>query len=397
MTGYIAIFGWPAAVAAFFARFGLSAAVCVTVIYGYLLLPQRPVIDLPILPALDKNSIPALTALLFVIVGAQNLSSGGRPQVIPKGGFLRFMLVGFLVCGLMTAILNTDALRYGATFLAGMTVYDGMSAGLSALILLIPFTIGYSCLAHPKDHRVILIVLAFAGAFYSVLGIYEMVMSPQLNLSIYGFFPHEWLQHRRGAGWRPIIFLEHGLFVASFLSMAAVAAIGIFRGEKGSAKTKGLWLAGFTGATLLLSGNLGASLILLTCGSVLLFTSPRMQMWVAAAFALLVLLYPIARGANVIPIGTVLSAANSFDEARAQSLEFRLDNEEELLEKARERPLFGWGGWARGRIYNDAGRMVSVTDGYWIIIFGDGGLVRYLFEMGLLTLPSFCWHGARRR
>ncbi len=65
-------------------------------------------------------------------------------------------------------------------------------------------------------------------------------------------------------------------------------------------------------------------------------------------------------------------------------MEFRFDNEEILGEKARERILFGWGGWGRNRVYGEnwLGEIVdiSVTDSLWIIIFGINGL------FGLITL-----------
>lgn len=387
MTTYITLLGWPAAVAAFFSRYSLSTAVSVTIIYGYLFLPRRPVINLPLLPSLDKNTVPALAALLFVIVALQRFPPAERPGLIPRGFLVRTLMIGFLLSGLGTAYMNSDTLVYGSTVLGGISVYDGMSAGLFALTVLIPLLIGYACLAKPKEKRVILYVLAVAGVIYSILGLYEMRMSPQLNIKIYGFFPHEWVQHRRGSGWRPIVFLEHGLFVASFLSIAAIAAFGLFRLQAKGNTRKGLWLAIITSFTLILSGNLTGTLILLVCGSIVLFTSTRFQILAAAAISAIVLLYPLARGANLIPIDLVLSAAESISERRAESLEFRLDQEEIHLEKARERPLFGWGGWGRSLIYENSGRLISVRDGYWIIIFGDGGLARYLTEMGLLCMP----------
>lgn len=387
MTGYLALFGWPAAVATFFSRYGLAAAVSVTVIYGYLFLPIRPVVNLPILPPIDKTSIPALAALFFVLSALQSSASPNRLGLIPQGKLLRILLIGFLLCGVGAAYLNSDTLRYGSTVIPGMSLYDGLSSIGIALVTLLPFVIGYCCLATPKDQRVLLSVLAVAGVVYSVLCLYEMRMAPQLNMKIYGFFPHDWIQHRRGSGWRPIVFLEHGLWVAVFLSMAAIAGLGLFRLQAGEQTRKGLWLALITGATLFLTGQLTGTLILLACGSLVLFAPLRLQFIFAAAISAIVLLYPLARGANLIPVDAVLSVAESISEDRADSLEFRVNHEEILLEKARQRPMFGWGGWGRGLIYDQAGRLTSITDGYWIIVFGNGGLARYLTEMGLLCLP----------
>ena len=35
------------------------------------------------------------------------------------------------------------------------------------------------------------------------------------------------------------------------------------------------------------------------------------------------------------------------------------------------RPIFGWGGWGRNRVYDEMGNDMAVTDGYWIIFFGS--------------------------
>jgi O-antigen ligase len=72
---------------------------------------------------------------------------------------------------------------------------------------------------------------------------------------------------------------------------------------------------------------------------------------------------------------------------RAQSLQYRLENEDVLAEKARQRPLFGWGGWGRARVYDDEGRDITTTDGLWIIIFGNNGLVGLLGLTGAVLMP----------
>jgi hypothetical protein len=59
--------------------------------------------------------------------------------------------------------------------------------------------------------------------------------------------------------------------------------------------------------------------------------------------------------------------AMNVSERRAESFEFRLVNEDLLLEKALERPMLGWGGWGRNRVFNELGKDLTVPDGHWII------------------------------
>src|SRR5690606_24234269 len=70
------------------------------------------------------------------------------------------------------------------------------------------------------------------------------------------------------------------------------------------------------------------------------------------------------------------------DSDRAESLASRFHNENLLAERALERPVFGWGGWNRSRVYNEEGEDISTTDGLWIIVLGKTGF----FGLSALTL-----------
>jgi hypothetical protein len=80
---------------------------------------------------------------------------------------------------------------------------------------------------------------------------------------------------------------------------------------------------------------------------------------------------------------------------RAQSLDFRFDNEAILSEKAREKMLFGWGGWGRNRVYdyNWEGVLedITTTDSLWIIAFGVNGCVGLASVTASLLLPVICF------
>src|SRR5258706_474550 len=52
-----------------------------------------------------------------------------------------------------------------------------------------------------------------------------------------------------------------------------------------------------------------------------------------------------------------------------------------------ERSLFGWGGYGRDRVVNDEDK--TVTDGLWIILFGQLGALGFLSVFGLMLLPIF--------
>jgi hypothetical protein len=68
-------------------------------------------------------------------------------------------------------------------------------------------------------------------------------------------------------------------------------------------------------------------------------------------------------------------------------MEFRLKNEDILIAKALQQPLLGWGGWGRSRVYDNWGRDVSITDGFWVIELGTRGLVGVVAAYTILLLP----------
>lgn len=145
----------------------------------------------------------------------------------------------------------------------------------------------------------------------------------------------------------------------------------------------GAWL--FT--VLLLSKSLGAFALALFFCPVILFFSARAQTLVAAIFAAIVLLYPMMRSASLVPVDTIHSIAQSIDEKRANSLMTRFNNENQILEKASEKRLAGWGGWGRARVFDERGRDLTITDGYWVIIMSENGWLGYIARFGLMCIP----------
>jgi hypothetical protein len=97
--------------------------------------------------------------------------------------------------------------------------------------------------------------------------------------------------------------------------------------------------------------------------------------------------YPVMSTIKIFPHQAIIDIASSISEDRAGSLKFRFDNENALLEHGRERFFFGWGGWGRNRTYDEeTGKDTSVTDGRWIITFGQFGFFGFLAEFGLLAV-----------
>ena len=383
---------WPFISTALFSNARLPIALLVTIIGGYLLLPTQTSFDLPVLPALNKHTVPALVAMIFVLIKSkpQGLRATQPewpvlPGLLPRDPVVLFLFLTLFVGHLGTTLMNGDTLFYGWRVLPGLKPYDMLSAMLATMLQLMPFLLARKVLGSPEGQRLTLVVLAIAAAAYSIPIFYELRMSPQLNRIVYGFFPHDFAQHYRSWGWRPIMFLEHGLRLSLFLALAAVAAAVLSTLESGKKRTLWVFMSIWLFGMLVLSKSLGALLSATTALAVLYFLPKRLQILFAFVVTLCVLLYPIIRATNLVPYDKILEVVTP---ERAHSLAYRLDSEQVLLEKANERPIFGWGGWGRSRAYDNDGRDAAVPDGAWIIWLGLGGWMKYISIFGLLSWGS---------
>ena len=96
-----------------------------------------------------------------------------------------------------------------------------------------------------KGLRELATVLFIGGLIYIPLCLYEIRMSPQLHNTIYGFYQHDFVQTMRAGGWRPTVFLQHGLAVGLFMSVTSL--IGAWLWYSMPSRTfprQTIWLAG---------------------------------------------------------------------------------------------------------------------------------------------------------
>ncbi|MEM5469123.1 O-antigen ligase family protein [Celeribacter marinus] len=428
IIAYIMLFFWPMISWGFFRAFEIPKAVILTIVLGYLFLPVAPAIDMPLLPPLDKTFVPSLTALVFAWLRSSHqtttddISSRRAASISTTSAQLRAdiatttlepwrkprrksrtNLMITLLCGLifwgcwLTYSANTTPIDLPDETLPALRPYDAASMALSIAVQLLAFWVARAYLRTREAQTTLLRVFVFSALAYSCLALIELRLSPQLNNWIYGFFPHEWRQHLRNGGYRPIVFLSHGLRLGMFLTLGILSAALLARVSEKRIRTG--WLAAclWLLIVLFLSKNLGAVLISMILLPVILFFSARMQIWVAVAISLLVLLYPIGRGAGYIPVERMVAAMEALSPERASSFSYRLDNEAILLEKANLKPLTGWGGYNRSRVFDEWGNDISTVDGQWILIIGTYGWIGFIGQFGLLCFPALLIWRMRKR
>lgn len=389
---------WPFIALALFAALGPMGGLIWATTVGYLFLPEGFSFNLPGLPNFGKTAAISLSILIGIWVSGRSSMPDKTEIASPAlNRIFKFLFVALLLSAVFTVMTNRFPTLSGGSLRPALSPRDLVAMTAEMLYILVPFFLARRWLATPERHQQLLLAIVALGLFYTLLALFEIRMSPQLNRWVYGYFPHSWAQHVRG-GFRPIVFLNHGIWLGFFFFTVVIASFALSRHMKGRMAVLLFGAGVWTTAVLLVSRNLGALILVIVLVPVVLLLTTRLQARVAALAAVLFLSYPALHQFDLVPLEKITSTVADFAPNRAASFNFRIENERALLERANLQPVFGWGGWSRGHIFNENGRLISTTDGYWIIVLGDRGWFGYLALFALLTLPLlFLARTARRK
>lgn len=355
-------------------------------------LPELVSFKLPGIPAINKEGVGATWVAVGIVLWHRH-----RLRRLAIGWGIGALLIALPLSGIATALGNGDVQVFGPTVLSSLTPWDGVHFVIDDFFrVTLPFLIGATMCRTRAEMRDLLVVLAAAGLVYAPFILIEARLSPQLNNWIYGFAQHNFLQTIRWGGYRPMVFMNHGLAVALFVAAGLIAAAALARARVPIYRWGAGRCAFFLGWLLLICKTVSSMLYGYIGAPLAILSTPKAQMRVALALVSCLLIYPVLRLNDMVDTEALVETAVEWtDEERAQSLEFRLLNEEVLFERALERPVFGWGGFARACIFEElTGRELSTRDGAWIITLGERGAVGYILAFGLLAIPMLL---ARRR
>lgn len=379
---FLALFGWIPFVLIIAKRLPPQRTIIFSFIAAWLFLPVATYTFVGF-PDLSKSSAASYSVLLAVILYDSQRLFSFRP------GWLDLPILILCISPFFSSLAN------------GLGAYDGASATLNQIVTWgIPYLLGRIYLNNLSGLRKLAVGIFIGGLIYVPLCLYEVRMSPQLHRMVYGFFQHSFAQTVRYGGWRPTVFMKHGTEVG--LWMMAAALIGIWLWQTGVLKQLwGIpmaWLVTALVITFVLVKSTGAYILLflgiafLLIGRQFLTAIPVFLLSAAICFHLVVnvVTHPGYNEQVLSLLGRI-----GINQARIQSLEFRLENEKLLAEKARQQPLFGWGGWGRNRVTNDWGQDITTTDSLWVITFGVNGIVGLASMAAVLLLPSFYWFASR--
>lgn len=273
----------------------------------------------------------------------------------------------------------------------GLGLYDGLSEAFAQTLSWgVPWFLGRIYFKTWDDLKGLAVGLVIGGLLYLPLLLFEMRFSPQLHRFVYGFHQHQFNQTLRFGGWRPMVFMQHGLMTAFWVSVVAITTTWMWYAGT-IKKIWGIpisWLSiSFILMTVLMrSVNAWLWLIL---GLSLLFLSnyfrTKLFVWLVIS---IIPLYILGNMVELWPQETAIRVVTGLiGPERAQSLEFRYFNEAYLVERAREQILFGWAGWDRQHVFFEWGPQRTIADSLWVIVLGKFGFAGLLLMLSAVLLP----------
>lgn len=382
----LTLFGWIPVVLIAFSILPPRRAVIAAYLVAWLFLP---VAGYNLQGFTDYNKITATTigVMLGIVIFDPDRLRAFRPS------WLDLPILIFCISPFFSSIANNLGARDGVSG----ALYKSLTWGL-------PWLTGRLYFCSLQGARDLAKAVVLGGLVYVPLCLWEIRMSPHLHTNVYGFMQHGFGQTRRGGGFRPMVFMNHGLMLSLFMATTALCAFQLWfsRTVKGLFGLPISWIALVLVATTVLCKSSGATLLLFGACAVM-YCAKRWQ-WSWPVFLMIVGpgLWVATRVSGAWDGQEAIEFAQMISDDRAGSMKFRIDAENLLAEHAMHRPLFGWGTWGRNFIPDgpDSDRMV-VADGLWILTFGTQGLVGVLslFLAGLLPVfvfarryPPRVWH-----
>ncbi len=368
----ITLFGWIPLVIISFTVLPPRRAVIAAYLLGWLFLPVVTY-DLPGLPDYGKWS-----ATNFGVAAAALLFDSARVRALRWRWFDLAALV-FCVSPFASSLAN------------GLGPYDGFSSSLAHVVTWgLPYLVGRAYFSDGQGLTELAMGVAIGGLLYVPLCLFEIRMSPQLHALVYGYSQHAFDQAMRGGGWRPMVFMQHGLAVGLWMSAASVVAVTWWRwaGRRYLLRLPARFAAPALLVTAVLCKSSGATLLMFMGLAAVWATRRFSTSKVLLALAWLPIVYVPIRAFGLWHGEELVEWVGLVLPDRAASLGFRLECERLLADRAREQWLLGWGGWGRSAVYiGEENEQRVITDSLWILVYGRQGALGLAAVIGMLVLP----------
>jgi hypothetical protein len=365
------MFGWPIVALALFTVLSPRRAVCTGVTIGWLFLPMA---------SYHFSGLPDLTKAAVV---SGSLVAGAAAFDSARFATLRFCVTDMAALVWLSVPLASAAAN-------GMGLQAGLSGAANQSITWgLPYLLGRLYFTDADGLRDLALCFVVGGVVYAPLVLLEARLSPQLHGWVYGYHQHVFAQTRRGDGFRPTVFMQHGLAVAMYMGTAAVCSIWLSYVRA----VRFFWVipAWFVAVSLFAiaaSCRSTYALILMVVGTMTLAASRILSTkLILMALITIAPIYMVARVSGSWNGEELMDAAALMDEGRESSLAVRLASEQTLLNWTRGSVVLGHGLLGDLFATDPTERGVFLADSLWIITLGKHGIVGIASLFAILLFP----------
>jgi hypothetical protein len=369
----ITMFGWPFLAIFMFAFWPKRRAMLLGLMISWLFLPQAGYLWPGPLKWTKVNAVSMGLLLAVAALDFRRLLSF-RP---------RWFDIPVMVASIMPAV---------SSFANGLGIADAGTSSVNNILMYgVPYLLGRIYIIDLVGAFELADVWILGGLIYFPLCLFELRMSPMLHYDVYGFFPHQWAQMVRDGGYRPMVFMQHGLAVAMWMSACTVLAYGVWR----MAGVKRHWhVPMWTWVLVLGIGTLicksAGAIALTTIGCAAIEVGKRGPLrTILFVFALAAPVYIVARTSQTLTADRCMAGLHLvFSSDRVASASDRLHQEDVLSRRALESPIVGWGPWGDYLVSDQHDDLVQHSDSMWIITLGKYGMVGWGATVLIYLLPA---------
>jgi tetratricopeptide (TPR) repeat protein len=404
-----ALLSWPIICLVFFAFLQPRYAVAIAFLGAWVFLPPKVGYSIAGLPDYTKYMAGDVAAIAGTLLFAPSRLSGFRLR------WFDLPMIAWLLIPVASVASN------------GQAVWDAVS-GISDQVITwgVPYFMGRLHFTNPTGTSDLALCLVGAGLVTFPMVAYELFTEQSLS----GIFYNLPSYNRKYGFYSPSVFSMHQLEMGIWMTLTAAAAfwlwcanlkrrlLGLRLGICSAILIIGAFFCHQTAAMALLAGSifLAASTAgrprfgrLIDTSSyavpVLLVTKMGLRMSglammglagfqflrnrrpqvIAWAMVLVAPTYIVARSSGIWSGESASHIAYMLlGPARAESLDYRFTQEERMINHAMRRPLFGWGLWGKNR----GEGAVQITDGLWMIMLGQYGLLGLAALYGNIALSQ---------
>ena len=368
------LFAWPIFVLLLHLVLKPERAAILSFLLGWLYLPVI-ILDVPGLPPYGKFTATSIGVLPCIVLFGLDRLIKFRPSIMDL------------------SILIWIAVPLGSSLTNQLGLMDGVSGVIRHLLEYgVPYFVGRICLKTPAEWVFLTKAIVYGALSYIPFCLLEMRISPQLHMMAFGSSGVRNFEVASGFGplkWAPSVFMNGPFEVTMLMAMATLATFCAAK-SKSIPKILGFntywFFFGFFVFVLLCKKWSGLGLLTLGIASLLFVENLRTRLSLFALVALPIL-YMTCFSSGVWRAEGISEQIAAVSARRAESFQFRIDNDVRLIDKAMQRPWFGWGGWGRNRIYDEEGKDISITDSAFGIYLGVYGLLGLIAVTALYSIP----------